>query len=699
MAKATAKAKAARPTPRIGSHPFARFEWTIAGRYLRSSRREAFISVIAGFSFIGIMLGVATLIIVMAVMNGFRAELINKILGLNGHIVLQAMDTKLTDYAGVAQRVAAVPGVKSAIPLVEGQALASGQNTSSGVLVRGIRQQDLPTVSGIYNNVRLGTLDNFDQSGGVAIGTRLATQLGLSIGDKLTIVTPRGSVTPLGVTPRIKAYPVVAIFEIGMSEYDSTFVIMPFSEAQLYFNMGDEASAVEIYLTNPDMVNTLRPAIERAADRQVLITDWRERNATFFSALEVERNVMFLILTLIVLVAALNIISGLTMLVKDKGHDIAILRTMGATRGAILRVFFITGASIGTVGTLAGLLLGVVSEPQHRVDPPVPFATDADRIVLAGALFPEQAARPDGRARDGHRGHHGARPVVPGDALSGVAGGAARSRRRVALRMNAPPPRRDGPPGKRAPRPVLRLFGVHLHYREGAGKLTVLDGADLLVHPGEMVALVAPSGAGKSTLLHIAGLLERPNGGEVVIAGRATGKLADRDRTALRRLFIGFVYQFHHLMPEFTAVENVMMPQLIRGIDRNEARRRALQLLAYMRVRDRADHRPGELSGGEQQRVAIARAVANAPRLLLADEPTGNLDPKTADFVFENLTRLVRASKLAALIATHNHELAARMDRRITLIGGKVVEMDRDMQPTHEAVVAAEAGPADEAEG
>ena len=306
------------------------------------------------------MLGVATLIIVMAVMNGFRQELISKILGLNGHIIVQAMDSKLTDYADVAQRIAAVPGVKSAIPLVEGQALASGVNTSSGVLVRGIRQQDLPKVAGIYNNVRLGTLKDFDQSHGVAIGTRLATQLGLAIGDRLTLVTPRGSVTPMGVAPRIISYPVVAIFEIGMSEYDSTVVVLPFAEAQLYFNLDDEASAVEIYLDNADMVDAMRPAIERAADRQVLLTSWQERNATFFSALEVERNVMFLILTLIVLVAALNIISGLTMLVKDKGHDIAILRTMGATRGAIMRVFFITGASIGTVGTLAGVVLGVL---------------------------------------------------------------------------------------------------------------------------------------------------------------------------------------------------------------------------------------------------------------------------------------------------------------------------------------------------
>ncbi len=223
-------------------------------------------------------------------------------------------------------------------------------------------------------------------------------------------------------------------------------------------------------------------------------------------------------------------------------------------------------------------------------------------------------------------------------------------------------------------RPVLRLAAVERHYGDSAGRLTVLAGADLALYPGEMVALVAPSGAGKSTLLHIAGLLERPDGGEVHIGGRATGGLSDALRTAIRRTQIGFVYQFHHLLPEFTAAENIMMPQLIRGIPRKVAEQRSLQLLAYMRVKQRATHRPPEMSGGEQQRVAIARAVANAPRMLLADEPTGNLDPTTAGFVFDGLTRLVRASRLAALIATHNHDLATRMDRRITLKDGKIVE-------------------------
>jgi lipoprotein-releasing system ATP-binding protein len=221
----------------------------------------------------------------------------------------------------------------------------------------------------------------------------------------------------------------------------------------------------------------------------------------------------------------------------------------------------------------------------------------------------------------------------------------------------------------------LRLVGVERHYSDAAGKLTILSGANLAVYPGEMVAIVAPSGAGKSTLLHIAGLLERPDGGDVHISGRLTGTLPDAELTAIRRLHIGFVYQFHHLLPEFTALENIMMPQLIRGIDRRIANQRSMQLLAYMRVKERASHRPAELSGGEQQRVAIARAVANAPRLLLADEPTGNLDPSTSGHVFDGLTQLVRASKLAALIATHNIDLAARMDRRITLKDGKVVEL------------------------
>ncbi|MGV1792628.1 ATP-binding cassette domain-containing protein [Rhizobium lusitanum] len=222
---------------------------------------------------------------------------------------------------------------------------------------------------------------------------------------------------------------------------------------------------------------------------------------------------------------------------------------------------------------------------------------------------------------------------------------------------------------------VLQLSGVERHYGQGETSLSILKGADFALHSGEIVALVAPSGTGKSTLLHVAGLLEHPDAGEVLINGQACEGLSDDKRTAVRRSEIGFVYQFHHLLPEFSALENIMMPQLISGLSRKDASERAAQLLDYMRIGHRADHRPAELSGGEQQRVAIARAVANAPLVLLADEPTGNLDPATAHYVFDALEALVRQSGLAALIATHNHELAIRMDRRVTLSDGKVVEV------------------------
>ena len=224
--------------------------------------------------------------------------------------------------------------------------------------------------------------------------------------------------------------------------------------------------------------------------------------------------------------------------------------------------------------------------------------------------------------------------------------------------------------------PALRLVGIERRYGEGEGSLDILNGASLELRPGEMVALVAPSGTGKSTLLHVAGLLERPDAGDVLVGGNSTNGLRDSERTRMRREEIGFVYQSHHLLPEFSAQENVVLPQIIRGLSSKEAASRAGELLSFLGLGQRLAHRPAELSGGEQQRVAIARAVANAPRILLADEPTGNLDPHTSGHVFQTLISLVRASGVAALIATHNLDLAARMDRRVTLEDGRVVEME-----------------------
>jgi lipoprotein-releasing system permease protein len=343
------------------SRPFSIFERMVAWRYLRARRKEAFISVIAGFSFIGIMLGVATLIIVMAVMNGFRTELISRILGLNGHIIVQPVDQPLNNYDELAKKFSAVPGVTMALPLVEGETLASGRGGSgTGALVRGIRAEDLDKLKTVATNIKAGNLTGFAAGQGVLIGSRMAQQLGLTAGDQITLIAPDGDVTPFGVNPRVKTYTVSGIFEIGMSEYDASIIFMPLEEAQLYFNTEGIVQSIELFVSKPDDVDTLKPLIEAAAGRQIFLTDWRQRNETFFSALEVERNVMFMILTLIVLVAALNIISGLIMLVKDKGSDIAILRTMGATSGAVMRIFFMTGAAIGIVGTLAGVLLGVL---------------------------------------------------------------------------------------------------------------------------------------------------------------------------------------------------------------------------------------------------------------------------------------------------------------------------------------------------
>ncbi|MGP0058396.1 MAG: lipoprotein-releasing ABC transporter permease subunit [Beijerinckiaceae bacterium] len=335
------------------TRPFALFEWMIAIRYLR-------VSVIAGFSIVGIMLSVAALIVVMSVMNGFHKELLGKILGINGHIFLQAADSPFTNYDEVSKRAAELPGVDLALPMVEGSAFAASAFTQggAGTLVRGIEEADIQRLPGIANNIRSGTLAGFDEEHGAAIGQRLADNLNLRVGDKIKIITANGPQTPFGVAPRVKAYPVVAIFQIGMSEFDGLFVYLPLSDAQAFFNRDGDASVIEIFVRDPEKVDAIRARLEAAIDRPIFLTDWRERNRTFFDALTVERNVMFMILSLIVLVAALNIISGLIVLVKTKGHDIAILRTMGATRGAILRIFLMSGALIGAIGTFAGFLLG-----------------------------------------------------------------------------------------------------------------------------------------------------------------------------------------------------------------------------------------------------------------------------------------------------------------------------------------------------
>jgi lipoprotein-releasing system permease protein len=335
---------------------FARFEWMLALRYLRARRAEGFISVIAGFSLLGIALGVATLIVVMAVMNGFRAELLGRILGLNGHLTVQGARAPLAAYDTLAAEVKKRPEVVAVVPIIDGQVMAAANGAAAGALARGLRPEDVPSL--LERGIIAGDIAGFAGDGAV-IGYRLATRLNLGVGDSITLISPQGTPTPFGTVPRARAFPVAAIFDVGMYEYDSAFVFLPLEAAQVYFRMKESVSALDVHIDNAEQAPSLRREMQAALGPELRLYDWQQTNAQFFNALQVERNVMFLILTLIILVAAFNIVSSLIMLVKDKGRDIAILRTMGATSGAVMRIFFIAGASVGVIGTALGFVLGL----------------------------------------------------------------------------------------------------------------------------------------------------------------------------------------------------------------------------------------------------------------------------------------------------------------------------------------------------
>ena len=330
----------------------------VAFRYLRARRQEGFVSVIAVFSLLGIALGVATLIIVMSVMNGFRADLLGRILGLNGHLGVYALSGPLADFDAAAQKVADLPGITEVTPLIEGQVMATSEAGAAGALVRGIRPDDLRRRPLLADHVVQGSLAEFGDDG-IAVGDRLARRLGVAVGSTITVISPQGTATAFGTMPRIKTYHVVALFNVGMYEYDNSFIFVPLEAAQLFFRLPDAVTSLEVFVVDPDRVREERRLIGAALGGQVRIVDWQQANSSLFNAVEIERNVMFLILTLIIVVAAFNIISSMIMMVKDKGRDIAILRTMGASRAAILRIFILSGASIGILGTLAGFGLGV----------------------------------------------------------------------------------------------------------------------------------------------------------------------------------------------------------------------------------------------------------------------------------------------------------------------------------------------------
>jgi lipoprotein-releasing system permease protein len=338
---------------------FSAFEWMVALRYLRARRQEGFISVIAWFSLLGIGLGVATLIVVMAVMNGFRQELLTRILGLNGHLSISGQPSGIAEFDSLAGKVGAVPGVIAVTPMVQGQVLVTAAGVARGALVRGIRSVDIAGRALLADALSPGALEGFDEGETVILGARLAEALGVGEGEQITLISPQGRTTALGTVPRMRSYRVAGSFRIGMYEYDSNLLFLSLAAAQNFFQLPERVSALEVFVDNPDRAHRLQPAVRQATGGDLLVYDWQRANAGYFNALQVERNVMFLILTLIIVVAAFNVISSMIMLVKDKGRDIAILRTMGATRGMIMRIFFIAGASVGVIGTLFGFGLGI----------------------------------------------------------------------------------------------------------------------------------------------------------------------------------------------------------------------------------------------------------------------------------------------------------------------------------------------------
>ena len=344
--------------------PFGAWERMLASRYLRAKRSQGGVALISIISFVGIMLAVAVLIIVMSVMNGFRAELLGRILGFNGHVFVTGPVLDRPDRDAVVARIVKVPGVRQAAPIIEAQAIAMGPAQISGAIVRGISAQDLAATRLVASNITRGSLKGFGagEFGGdtLVVGQRLADSLGVRPGDPLTLISPAGGATAFGGTPLQKTYTVGATFTVGMSQYDSAYIYMPLAQAQLFFGRDTGVDAIEIKVQDPDQAGAMKAVVARAAGPGALVTDWTQRDSSFWGALKVERNVMRLILMLLVAIAAMNIISGLVMLVKNKGRDIAILRTMGASAGSIMRIFFMAGAMVGVLGTIAGLLLGTL---------------------------------------------------------------------------------------------------------------------------------------------------------------------------------------------------------------------------------------------------------------------------------------------------------------------------------------------------
>ncbi|KAJ6644961.1 Lipoprotein-releasing system ATP-binding protein LolD [Pseudolycoriella hygida] len=487
----------------------------------------------------------------MSVMNGFHSELTKNIIGLNGDITINPFERSINNYPEIKTKLLNAPYIKHITPCIIGQALALGPRTSSGAIIRGVDLKDLEHKNEILNNINTGSFENFFGKDVAAVGTELAYNLGVQVGMKIKLISTNSISTVFGSMPRSKEFTIIATFTSGMYDYDSATILMPLLAAQNFLSFENDINLIEVETVAPESAETYSSEIQRVLGTEFKVSSWQRSHLQFLNALAVERVAMFTILSLIIMVAAFNIVSSLFMIVKDKISDIAILRSMGATTRQIMLIFICNGTSI----------------------------------------------------------------------------------------------------------------------------IEVLSNINLTLSQGEMIAIIGTSGSGKSTLLHVAGLLDTPDSGKVEITPNENLK---NNIDLIRLQHIGFVYQQHHLLQDFTAIENVAMPKLIAGGNYKLALQEAEELLGELGLAKKKHNMPGELSGGQQQRVAIARALINNPSIILADEPTGNLDPTTAKEVFDLFLKMVNQKNIAMIIVTHNLDIAHKIHRIYELKHGAL-----DLRPSH----------------